>query len=108
MYANLFGQFWTENAEKGSNFYFKVSLSVFHESVSRAPKYSIGAVLNFSKICRDIRGGMFITGGIIDTGEQFIAVVVDTAEQFIVGINDTGDKTPATTFVPGVIDTGQK
>jgi hypothetical protein len=32
-----------------------------------------------------------MTGGIIDTGEQFIAVVVDTAEQFIVGVNDTGD-----------------
>jgi hypothetical protein len=62
MYANLFGQFWTENAEKGSNLYFKDSLSVFHESVSLAPKYSIGAVLNFSKIHRDIRGGIFITG----------------------------------------------
>jgi hypothetical protein len=57
---------WTvldrKNAEKGSNFYFKGSLNVFHESMSRAPKYSSGAVLNYSKIRTDIRGGMFITG----------------------------------------------
>jgi hypothetical protein len=78
MYATLFGQFWTENAEKCSNFYFTGSLSVFHESVSRTPKYSIGVVLNFSKIRRDIRGGMFITGEHItddnDTGEQLFPV----------------------------------
>ncbi len=62
-------------------------------SVPQAPKYSIGAFLNFLKIRGDIRELMFITGvndtgdklfsGVNDTGEIFIACVVDTVEQFI-------------------------
>jgi hypothetical protein len=38
-------------------------------------------------------------GSVVDTGKQFIAGVVDTGEQFM---------TPAITFFPSAVDTGQK
>ncbi len=59
-------------------------------SVPQAHKYSIGAVLNFSKICGDIGELMFITG-VNDTGEKLFGGVNDTGEKFIAGVNDTGD-----------------
>ncbi len=43
-----------------------------------------------------------------------IATDNDTCDKFFVGINDTGEQllpvttTPAITFFPGVVDTGQK
>ncbi len=38
-------------------------------SVPQAPKYSVGAILNFSKIRGDIRELLFITG-VNDTGDK--------------------------------------
>ena len=50
----------------------------------------LGPFWNFSKIRRDIRELMFITG-VNDTGEKFFNGVNDTGEKFIAGVNDTGD-----------------
>jgi hypothetical protein len=44
----------------------------------------------FSKIRRDIRELMFITG-VNDTGEKLFSGVNDTSEKFIAGVIDTGD-----------------
>jgi len=49
-------------------------------SVPQAPKYSIGAILNFFKICGDIRELLFIP------------VVNDTGDKLFSGVNDTGKK----------------
>ena len=57
----------------------------------QAHKYSIGAVLNFSKIHGDICELMFITG-VNDTGEKLFSGVNDTGEKFIAGVIDTGEK----------------
>jgi hypothetical protein len=42
-------------------------------------------------------------GGVVDTAEQFIADVVDIGEQL-----SPVSLTPAITFFPGAVDTGQK
>jgi hypothetical protein len=42
-------------------------------------------------------------GGVIDTGEQFIAVLFTPVNNL-----SPVSKTPAITFFPGVVDTGQK
>jgi hypothetical protein len=39
----------------------------------------------FSKICGDISEGMFITGGVNDTGDKLFS------DKFIAGVVDTGD-----------------
>ncbi len=56
-------------------------------SVPQAPKYSIGAILNFFG---DIRELMFITG-VNDTGNKLFSGANDTGEKFIAGVVDTGD-----------------
>ncbi len=60
-------------------------------SVPQGPKYSIGAVLNFFEIRRDIREWIFIAG------------VNDTSDKLCSGFNNTGEK-----FIAGVVDTGNK
>ncbi len=60
-------------------------------SVPQAPKYSIGAFLNFSKIRGDILELMFITG-VNDTGDKLFSGDNDTGEKFIAGVVDTGEK----------------
>ncbi len=59
-------------------------------SVPKAPKYSIGAVLNFFEIRGDIREWIFIAG-VNDTGDKLFSGVNDTGEKFIAGVNDTAD-----------------
>ncbi len=60
-------------------------------SVPPASKYSIGAILNFfSKIRRNIRELMFVTG-VNDTGDKLFSGINDTGEKFIASVNDTGD-----------------
>ncbi len=84
----------------------------FHESVSpRPPSISLEPFWIFSKIRRDIRELMFITGvndtgdklfsGVNDIGEKFIASVNDTAKKLFTSVNDTADK-----FFGCVSDTG--
>ncbi len=60
-------------------------------SVPQASKYSIGAFLDFSKIRRDFRELMFITG-VNDTGDKLFSGVNDTWEKFIAGVVDTGEQ----------------
>ncbi len=59
-------------------------------SVPRAPEYSIRIIRLFSKIRRDNREWMFISG-VNDTGEKLLGGDNDTAVKFIGGVVDTGD-----------------
>jgi hypothetical protein len=45
----------------------------------------------FSKICRDIRKLMFITG-VLDTGDKLFSGVKVTGEKVIASVLDTGEK----------------
>ncbi len=74
----------------------------------QAPKYSIGAVLNFFENTRYNRKWIYnkLFSSVNDTGKKFIAgvshgeitkkpkifaCVNDTAEKLFTGVNDTGD-----------------
>jgi hypothetical protein len=60
----------------------------------QAPKYSIGAVLNFCEnLWRYSRMNIYkLFNGVNDTSKKFIAGVNDTAEKLFNGVNDTADK----------------
>ncbi len=63
----------------------------FHETVSpRPPSIQSEPFWIFSKIRRDIREWMFITG-VNDTGDKLFSVVNDTGKKFIAGVVDTCD-----------------
>ncbi len=63
----------------------------FHESVSpRPPSIPVEPFWIFSKIRRDIRELLFITG-VSDNGNKLYSGVNDTSEKFIAGVVDTGD-----------------
>ncbi len=51
------------------------------------PSIPLGPFWIFSKIRRDIRELMFITG-VNDTGEKLFSGVNDTGENFVAGVND--------------------
>ncbi len=78
---------------KGSlirDFFFRLQF-FFHESVSPWPlSIPLGSFLLFSKIRRDNREWMLISG-INDTGDKLFGGVNDTADKFIGGVIDTGD-----------------
>ncbi len=57
--------------------------SIFHESVSLS--IPLGSFQLFSKICRDNREWMFISG-VNDTGDKLFGGVNDTADKFIGGV----------------------
>ncbi len=64
--------------------------SFFHESVSPRPlSIPLEPFWIFSKIRRDIRELMFITG-VNDTGDKLFSGVNDTGKKFIAGVVDTG------------------
>ncbi len=66
-------------------------LNFFHESVYPGPlSIPIGSFRLFSKIRRDNREWMFITG-VNDTGDKLFGGVNDTADKFIGGVVNTGD-----------------
>ncbi len=60
-------------------------------SVPQAPKYSIGAFLNFFENSWRYSKLMFITG-VNDTGDKMFSGVSDTGKKFIAGVVDTGEQ----------------
>ncbi len=63
----------------------------FHESVSLGPlSIPLGPFQIFSKIRRDNREWMFISG-VNDTGDKLFGGVNDTGDKFFGGVNDTSD-----------------
>ncbi len=63
----------------------------FHESVYPGPlSIPLGSFQLFSKIRRDNREWMFISG-VNDTGDKLFGGDNDTADKFIGGVIDTGD-----------------
>ncbi len=66
-------------------------LSFFHESVSPGPLSNpLWSFRLFSKIRRDIRKWMFISG-VNDTGDKLFGGVNNTGAKVFGGVNDTSD-----------------